>query len=243
MPAEELEIPGQKLHAQECHLWHIPLVPPDENNPVRMEYLSDEEKTRAAKFLLPAPRHQFVTTRSVLRALLGTYLKTHPARIPFAFNTFGKPFLPAPLAELRFNVSHSGQQALIAITKAGEVGVDIEQQRGDNDILGLAKMIFCPEDLQVWLELPPLEQRPAFYDAWSRKEALSKALGFGLSVDLKVLRVNFNAGDRARILEMDQALGLANQWQLKQIDRLCGYSAALAINVQDIEVKHLTFHW
>lgn len=243
MPAEELEIPGQKLHAQECHLWHISLAPPDESHPIRTEYLSDEEKTRAAKFLLPAPRRQFVTTRNILRALLGAYLNTHPARIPFALNPFGKPSLPAPFAELRFNVSHSGQQALIAITRAGEVGVDIEQQRGGSDIFGLAKMIFCPEDLEIWLELPSLEQRPAFYNAWSRKEALSKALGFGLSVDPKELRVNFNAGDRARILEMDQALGLANQWQLIQIDRLRGYSAALAINAQDIEVKHLTFHW
>lgn len=225
---------------RECHVWRIPLPGPEENFPHSSEYLSADEKRRADKFLLPAPRRQFVLTRSALRALLGGYLGISPWDIPFAFNRFGKPSLPPPFAEWHFNVSHSGQQGLIAITRAGAVGVDIEQYKALKDLAGLAKMIFCPDDMLLWQALPRMRQEPAFYQAWTGKEALAKALGHGLSTDIRELRVGFGGDNEARMVLTP---GQAQPWHLTPVDGGAGYAGSLALANRDIDISYFAFKW
>ncbi len=238
---QELQMRVPQLHQHECHLWHISLCTPDMAHSLPTECLSDEEKTRAAKFLRPEARQQFVMTRHALRSLLGAYLNTTPEKIPLQANQFGKPSLPVSFASLYFNVTHSGQRGLIAITRQGEVGVDIEQQRKMKDLLGMASMIFCPEDLRVWQELPVAEQMPAFYRAWTGKEAMAKALGCGLTIDLKGLRVDFTHEAQTQFLEMDFPPGTIHHWHLAQRNVVPGYCAALAIRGSPLETIDLAF--
>jgi 4'-phosphopantetheinyl transferase len=206
------------------------------------ECLSKEEKKRAEKFLRAEARRQFVITRHALRSLLGTYLNTIPETIPLQTNQFGKPVLPASFASLHFNVSHSGQRGLIAITRQGDVGVDIEQHRKIEDIQGMARMIFCPADLNAWRELPASEQAPAFYRAWTGKEAMAKASGYGLTIDLKELCVDFTDGAQAQELEMKAPPGTTHHWHLAQVNVASGYYAALAIRGRAPEATHFTFN-
>lgn len=241
MTLKILETLPPAMHGRECHIWRIPLTAPEDTFPHSTKYLSDDEKRRADKFLLPPPRRQFVLVRSALRALLGAYLGIPPGKIPFVFNLFGKPCLPPPFAEWSFNVSHSGQQGLIAITRAGDVGVDIEQRKALQDLAGLANMIFSPEDMRVWEALPHAEQTTAFYRAWTRKEALAKALGYGLSADLRALHVSFCDSKEARVLDIDPALGPAHLWHLTPVDDEAGYDGALAVRGRDIEISCCVF--
>lgn len=128
---------------------------------------------------------------------------------------------------LRFNVSHSGTRALIAIARDIEVGVDIEWHRPVDDMSGLARMVFDRQDLSHWSALPAPQRTPAFYRAWTRKEAVAKAIGCGLALDFPMLRVSFCADQPPTILEMDPAWGHPMDWSLKNIATGDDYSAAL----------------
>ncbi len=239
---QELQMHVDQLHQHDCHLWHISLCLANLEHSLPTKYLSNEEKQRAEKFLRAEARQQFVITRHTLRSLLGAYLNTRPEKILFQTNQFGKPSIRSSFPSLHFNVSHSGQQGLIAITKQGEVGVDIEQHRKIEDLQGMAKMIFNREDLWVWQTLPAAEQTPAFYRAWTGKEAVAKALGCGLNIDLKELHVKVTEGTQTQLLETPPFLGPIQHWYLTKINVTSGYYAALTTKGSDTKTTHFTFN-
>jgi len=86
--------------------------------------LSDEERERAARFLIEEKRVQFVAMRGVLRRWLGDCLALDPAALRFAYGEHGKPHLID--SNLHFNVSHSEETGVIAIALDRPVGVDIQ---------------------------------------------------------------------------------------------------------------------
>jgi len=236
MNREEVQHQLPKIQPGDCHLWRLSLEESEKGLARLTQYLSSEERKRAEHFLVPAPRLQYIVTRSALRLLLGSYLGIPCETIQFCLNQYGKPSLPPPLAQLRFNVSHSGKLALIAISKEVDVGVDIEQHRLLNDGPGLAKMILCQEDLDQWLELSPNDQFRAFYQAWTRKEAVAKALGYGLTLDFKHLRVSFTPTAQTQLINIEPNLGVAREWTLIDINAGDGYSAALAARTSKIKL-------
>ncbi len=213
----------------ECHLWHLPLREPEDGLLASLKRLPVDEQKRADAFLLPEPRRQFILVRRTLRQLLGSYLNLPGEHISFCLNAFGKPSLPPPQAGLHFNVSHSGEHALIALSRDAAVGVDIEQHREFSDMEGMAGMIWCQQDIHLWQQLPLDQRIPAFYRAWTCKEAISKALGRGLTLDFKRLRVGFSPDEDARIIAMDPSCGEIGNWTLLQLGSENTCSAALAI--------------
>ncbi len=241
MTRKEVQHQLPKLQPGECHLWHISLEESEENLARQTQHLSSEERKRASDFLLPAPRLQFIVTRSALRLLLGSYLGIPPETLQFTLNPYGKPSLHSPLANFRFNVSHSGKLALIAISMEVDVGVDIEQHRTLDDGAGLAKMIWCQEDLDLWLGLSPDARLNAFYQAWTRKEAIAKALGYGLTLDFKNLRVSFAPKAQAELINIEPSLGVAREWTLIDINAGDAYSAALATITPKIKLMQYRF--
>ena len=191
---------------------------------------------RAAAFRLPKPQLQFIIVRGALRMLLGRYLGISADECCFAFTEFGKPFLQEPSTDLRFNVTHSGDQALIAIARSAEIGIDIEQHRKLDDAHGLAKMILSADDMERWLSVPETLRISAFYAAWTRKEAVAKAVGQGLSMDFPALRVSFEPGRDAALEKIGEPWGPLNEWTLKSLDAVLGYSAAVAARVPRLHV-------
>jgi hypothetical protein len=80
---------------------------------------------------------RWVCSRGVLRALLGRYLDHDPRELRFWLAAHGKPTLQegptvgmGPSDGLRFNLSHSGELMLVAVTAGSEIGVDVERARG-----------------------------------------------------------------------------------------------------------------
>lgn len=146
-------------------------------------FLSPEELTRLARIRQPADQHRFLAGRGLLRELLGAHLHQPPASLVFHIGPSGKPFisLPAGAVPLHFNVSHSGDFVLVALSETREVGVDIEQTKPLPDLPELAARILSPGDLHAWRSLPPSAQLTAFYSAWTRHEARLKALGHGFA--------------------------------------------------------------
>lgn len=184
--------------------------------------LSAEEGARAQRLHRPADRVRFVRTRAALRRLLGQRLQRPPQAVAFTANRFGKPVL-AGGEPLHFNVAHSGTFAVIALSTRWVVGVDIEERDAAVDVVALRPLTLSPMELQQ-----SDAQRVDFFDCWTAKEAVLKALGLGVAHHLQQLSVlaPTTSGHGAYRLRHD-----AMAWPALHARRLAapvGYAAALA---------------
>ncbi len=170
---------------RQVHLWLVDLSTLENEIEILAATLDEGERARAARFLVPAPRRQFVAARGILRRLLARYLRCDIADVGFAFGNQGKPYLAGQYsADVRFNVSHSGDLILLAFARGREVGVDIERihflQAGD----AVAERFFTLPEAHRIRRLPESERERAFFHHWVRKEAFVKAVGKGIASGL-----------------------------------------------------------
>jgi 4'-phosphopantetheinyl transferase len=140
------------------------------------------ERAQAGKFRRAADRRRYVASHAFLRRVLTRYVGVPADELRFATGQYGKPALRYPATGLAFNLSHSGDVALVAVGGGAAVGVDVEQARSDVDIHGLARSVFSEEERSVLDACDPALQRAVFYRTWVCKEALLKACGAGLSI-------------------------------------------------------------
>jgi 4'-phosphopantetheinyl transferase len=190
--------------------------------------LSADEQQRAARYVAPSARDQFIVARGLLRALLARYLDLSPAEI--RFGTRGtKPGLLAPNVPLYFNVSHSRSLVLIAVSLRGEVGVDVEEQRTMQTYLDLAHRFFCPSEAQAIGALPPELSEAAFFRVWTRKEAFLKLTGLGLSGGLESFEVSVPPNEPVRLLTVHGETTTAARYTLENLTPAVDYAAALAV--------------
>jgi 4'-phosphopantetheinyl transferase len=146
------------------------------------EHLSADERARAARFRVEAPRRRFVAARGLLRSLLGGYLGAPGAQIEIASGRNGKPELRA--GRLQFSVSHSGERVLVAFAGDRPLGVDIEEIRVAPDLLDIARRYFAPDEAAAIAQLAAAERPAAFFSLWTRKEACLKVDGEGIGAGL-----------------------------------------------------------
>jgi 4'-phosphopantetheinyl transferase len=176
--------------------------------------LSAEEGVRARRFRDLESQERFVTSRVHLRWLLGRCLELNPSEVPIVAGPGGKPLLdPAFTARppLHFNVAHSGPFVALALATSGPVGVDIEMMRPLPGLAELAARVLSAGELRVLEMLPARIRSEAFFAAWTRKEAVLKAMGTGLGFPLDQIEVGTGPG--ATIVEVpDDGGGAANPW-------------------------------
>ncbi len=149
--------------------------------------LSAPERERAARFVFERDRRRYRTAHASMRMLIGKQTGEHPAAIAFREGAFGKPALSGA-ARWAFNLSHSDDIALLAMhpaTAGGalpEIGVDVEVLRPMRASSDLARMNFTSSEC-LELEAADIDGRDlAFLRGWTRKEAVLKAIGSGLSI-------------------------------------------------------------
>lgn len=206
-PAHE---PSQ-LRAGEVHLWRGRLDPSEKMR----SSLSPADWQRAGRFHFERDRNRFIASRGIQRHVLSQYLGMEADEIEFATGAFGKPQIPGDTT-LRFNLSHSGDLMLLAVTHAREIGVDVEFMKPDVPFETLADHYFDPEDAMD-LRLMPASQRAwKFYDVWTCTEAQLKAGGIGLSQGTHVAD--------------------SERWSLLKFTPTAGYAAALAVEGGDFQL-------
>ncbi|TAK73819.1 MAG: 4'-phosphopantetheinyl transferase superfamily protein [Gammaproteobacteria bacterium] len=207
-----------QLAQHDIHLWSADLtLVLDEKKRL---FLSPDEHERANRFHFPLHRQRFIVARNTLRLLLSLYLSIPPQDIVFSYGKHHKPYLSTH-PHLQFNLAHSHDVAVYAFTLDQAIGVDIEkiQNRYETNV---AQRYFSPTEYQALLQLPEKERIMGFYRLWSRKEALIKAIGKGLSLPLSSFSVSVNAELEAVNLEN-------NQWSLVSLPLLHpGYELAIA---------------
>jgi 4'-phosphopantetheinyl transferase len=231
--------PGDKpqLGRNEIHVWRLRLEADAGARSELVAWLAPGELARAQGFRFEPARRDFLLRRAMLRHVLGDYLDVAPAAVRFSTNEYGKPAVVtiAALDDLRFSYSHSGKLALLAVTRGREVGVDLEQHWPMPDALQLASSFFASGEVAALKQLPEAELEPAFFDCWTRKEAFIKALGLGLSFPLNRFAVSL--GEPARLLELHDAPTPPGDWTLRSLPVGPGFSAALAVEGADVEVR------
>lgn len=172
------------LHADEIHVWHLSLGMPDLALTQAQATLARDELARAERLRAPHDRRRFIAAHGALRAILAGYYAREPSVLRFASGPRGKPYL-LDEPSLCFNLSHSGDLALIAIAREREVGIDVEQIRPERASMAIAERFFSPYESGILHALADDERIAAFFRCWTRKESYIKARGdgFGLPLD------------------------------------------------------------
>jgi len=167
-----------RLAPTDLHLWLLDTTqtaqPPDPTP------LSADEQARAARVSRDSARRRFIRTRAWQRQILGAYLQLDPASVPLARGPKGKPFIDLPDTDLRFNLSHSGDLALLAAMRGRDIGVDLERQDERRDLQRIAARMFPADWAADLAASPPARRTGLFHAYWTRLEAGVKAHGGGL---------------------------------------------------------------
>ena len=152
------------------------------------QLLSADERARAERYRCGDDRRGFVKRRALLRKLIGAELGTAPAKVKFAYSNYGKPAL-VNNQRLRFNLSYAKNCCLIAISDGLEVGVDIEHLDTTGELWRLARHFLSSRETDALQRLGNARREAAFLNVWTRKEAVAKARGRGLSMKFSELQV------------------------------------------------------
>lgn len=219
----------------EVDVWVCPLATP-ESLDESTALLSPDEQERARRMARPELRERYVVAHAALRRVLSGYLGVAPQRIEFDTEAFGKPCLkPGPgVAPLAFNLSHSGDLALVAVANMGPVGVDVEELREVSDTTALARRYFAVAE-QARLEgVPESGRSRAFLSQWTAKEAFIKATGEGLRRRLDSFEIAIQPEGRLAIEVLDSA-GAA--WAGQSFEPCPGYMAAAVQQGDEVTVR------
>lgn len=197
--------------------------------------LDDAERSRAGGFLRAEDRRRYIAARGGLRSILGAALGQRPADIRLTVGVAGKPALAGGAIE--FNVSHSGGFVIIALSDGSPIGVDVEEIRAMPDRDAIARCYFHPGEVADLLSLPEPDATLAFFRCWTRKEAVSKALGLGFGLALDSYRVSCLPREAPMLREIAGDTAPA-RWSIRDLALGADYAAAIAAPAAALQVTH-----
>lgn len=203
-------------------------------------FLSPDELARAKRFVVCSAREHYTTARAVLRNILARYVSATPADLRFSYSEHGKPGLAHPANSVRFNVSHSHELAVYAVTTGQPVGIDVEYlyRRAIVDRLKIAHRFFSDREYNALASLPPYRRDQAFLACWTRKEAFVKAIGHGLSCPLDQFDVTVDPGEPAELLATRWDVFDAQRWSMQGIDPGPDYIGAVVVKNNDVRLSY-----
>ncbi len=208
-------------------LWHGTLGHDGRRSDFYYDLLDREERLTADAMHRPLVRERYLEVRARLRLKLAEYSGQDARTIVLAKTEHGKPYLP-DYPELNFNLSHSKDELLLAVTTGRQLGVDVETIRWRSGLSGIARKCFAESELRYWLALPKEQQAAAFFRFWTAKEAFVKATGRGIALGLNKVVIAEDA--QLRLLAIPQEYGDPEQWSLLGVELGEGLSAAVCIN-------------
>ncbi|MGO9266758.1 MAG: 4'-phosphopantetheinyl transferase family protein [Candidatus Binataceae bacterium] len=215
------------LGLKEVHVWQADLEVSARMLDELQATLSGYELARAARFHFPRDRARFIAAHAIVRNILGGYLIASPAMLEFSSNEHGKPALAGNWRnELSFNLSHSGERVVVALTRDREVGVDVEEYVPSRADAAVAEHYFSPSEVARLHALPESIRPRAFFNCWTRKEAYIKARGLGLAIPLDSFDVSLAPDEPATLLRTSVGDDVGT-WQLRHLELGDRYIGAL----------------
>lgn len=208
--------------AGEVHLWTI--APGAGRSAVELgAALPAPERAHADALSEVTRRETFILTRAATRSILGAYLDRPPHRLRWRTGEFGKPEIDGCAGALSFNLTHSGDLALLAVTGGRPVGVDLEAPRSGFPAVAFAARYFPSDEAELVRAAPSAHS--VFVRLWTRKEACVKAAGVRLAQGLR-LPV---AGASGTVVVCDPRQGVPGVWTVTDLSVPAGYTAAVAL--------------
>lgn len=234
-PPAELELSDHHID-----IWRTTLDLPRQEIDEFMSLLSPDEAARAGRFKVERKYREYIITRGLLRRILGHVLKQDPASFEFEYTDHDKPHLAVNWRgkPVCFNVSHSHQLTLIAVTLDHLLGVDVEYVRRNVEFKKLAGRFFSAREARDLDDYTETDLPLTFFSCWTRKEAFVKALGKGIAFGLDEFSVSVNPRDREVALATHWDPGAADEWTLLNIPAAPDYIAALAVAGHNLNVRY-----
>ena len=239
---EAWDRPPANMELSENHvdIWRTALDLPQQQIDEYSSILSPSELARAERFKVERKQREYIISRGLLRRVLGHVLRRDPSVFEFEYTEHDKPHLAINWhgKPVHFNISHSHERTLIAVTLNHLVGIDVEHIRGNVEFRKLARRFFSAQeerDLSIYTEA---ELPPVFFACWTRKEAFVKALGDGIAFGLKEFSVSENPYGQEVALATHWDPGAAESWSLINIPAGPDYMAALAVAGRNLNIRY-----
>jgi 4'-phosphopantetheinyl transferase len=221
MPADALQ------HRIDVWTWRLGAFDPE--LAILSAVLSGDEIARASRFVGERDRTQFIVGRARLRQILAGYLAVPPEAMRFSYGKHGKPLLSRYAHAPSFNLSHSGDLAVLAVSGCGAVGIDVEQLRPVGT--DVAQRFFTDSENAILARLCGRQRVESFLRCWTRKEALVKANGKGLTGGLARLDVALAHNATSHPLHIvNGGPGARPKWALYDLALDEGFIGALAVH-------------
>lgn len=160
------------------------------------QLLSADEVTKYQRYKFADDKRNGLITRAFIRCVLSHYAATLPNQWQFKRGEKGRPSIVNSPTPINFNLSHTKDLIVCAVTPVHDVGVDVEFCQRRNDILKIADRFFSPQEVTELFSLPEEQQKARFFDYWTLKEAYIKAWGLGLAIPLKDFSFAINDNNR-----------------------------------------------
>ncbi len=237
--------PSTIVRSKDVHVWRLHLDQLRTGFNASFDLLSEDEQHRALRFHFALDRERFVLARAGLRTVLSHYTGVSPKHLRFSYSQYGKPILcdddHSP-GGFTFNLSHSGDIALIGITRGEAIGVDVEHCRDNVMAENIIDDIFSSTEIAAFRALPDSQQKEAFFTYWTCKEAYIKGQGEGFSFPLKSFDVVFSDDGRQDIcLQTRPNPSEGRKWIIKTFRPAPSYRGALAVRLSSPQVSYRAY--
>ncbi len=176
--------------------------------------LSEEERAQYARFHFARDARDYAAAHALLRTVLSRDGDRGPGDWRFDKTPHGKPYLIDP-GEFRgsFSLSHTHGMVACAVTEEGDIGVDVERVDRELNLEDIAGRFFAPAEARLLAQLDPDARRSRFFEFWTLKEALVKALGVGIATSLASFAFTVDVdGEGGVALDAPEAIA-ARDWQ------------------------------
>ncbi|MEV7732264.1 4'-phosphopantetheinyl transferase superfamily protein [Streptomyces sp. NPDC088921] len=215
---DDIDAPGVEV-------WAVPLDEPQATVARLSRLLSEGESERGDRCRFENDRRRFIVAHGALRLILADCLDVPAEEVRLRPGRHGKPRL-AGSSDLRFNLSHSGELALVAVTRHREIGVDVDRLRPDLPVEPFAERFFPASDARfVAAAAGPTERAERFLRLWTRKEAVVKAAGARLAQGLGLTGLT----DAGAGIVRDPSGQIPGAWSVCDLPVPHGCLAALAV--------------
>lgn len=214
-----------KIEANENYLNHIDTI------------LNEDEIKKAERFRFDEHRNRFKMARGTLRILISKYIKNiNPEDIRISYNKYGKPELSMDkrTKDIKFNLSYSGNYAILAFALSRRVGIDIEKTHEIKYADQILERFIPNFESNKFRELPYLTKISFFFSTWTCIEAYQKALGIGLSSN----KIPFEIQATDNYAEAKLLFGESNYWSLIRFKPSDTCWAAVAAEGQNLTFKY-----
>ncbi|WP_282123523.1 4'-phosphopantetheinyl transferase family protein [Algibacter mikhailovii] len=229
------------LATNQLHTWVLYFDVLEEKKTFLKKFLSQDEIIKASKFRFDKDKNCSIITRGALRLLSGMYLNMSPENIIFKYGDYGKPDFEME-TELKFNVSHSGNMAIIGFVLNKDIGVDIEKIKYDFEVMDIVDNYFSQLEIESLKKLPVQEHNQGFYRCWTRKESFIKAKSQGLSFALDSFSVSLDSDDKAQLLETHWNPDEKESWRLFSFSPDTDYLGGVTVQSTIEQIEYFNFN-